>query len=61
MSFPEALVAALADRYTIERELGSGGMMTAGIPRSCTLDSARQPCEHSHYGYVHSQYGNVFC
>ncbi len=28
MSFPERLVAALADRYRIERELGAGGMAT---------------------------------
>jgi hypothetical protein len=28
MSIPEALVAALSDRYTIERELGRGGMAT---------------------------------
>jgi eukaryotic-like serine/threonine-protein kinase len=33
MSVPEDLQAALADRYLIERELGSGGMATVYLTR----------------------------
>jgi hypothetical protein len=33
MSIPEALVSALADRYTVERELGSGGMAVVCLSR----------------------------
>src|SRR5258707_14608336 len=32
-SAPDALQAALADRYVIERELGSGGMATVYLAR----------------------------
>ncbi len=28
---PQRLAAALADRYTIERELGAGGMATVNL------------------------------
>jgi hypothetical protein len=46
------LSAALADRYTLERELGQGGESRRLGPSSC---------EHSRYGYVRSRDGNTYC
>jgi serine/threonine-protein kinase len=37
---PERVAAALAERYAIERELGSGGM--ARVYRACDLKHGRQ-------------------
>jgi len=35
MSIPEALVSALSSRYTIERELGAGGMEPRSAADGC--------------------------
>jgi eukaryotic-like serine/threonine-protein kinase len=37
VSVPEALAAALVDRYTIERELGAGGMATVYLAHDLKL------------------------
>ena len=38
---PEALCAALAGRYEVERELGQGGMATVYLARPFRLTSTR--------------------
>ena len=38
MSFPDALVSALVSRYTIEREVGSGGMATVYLTHDVKHD-----------------------
>jgi len=44
-----ALAAALADRYTIDRELGAGGMATVYLAHGITLDRdvARAPLRNA--------------
>ncbi len=38
MTIPDRLAAALADRYTIDRDLGAGGMATVCLARDLKRD-----------------------
>ena len=57
----ERLGAALADRYTIERELGRGGMATVYLARDVRNQRGRDSIhlwpQHSHHpNYLDSTY-----
>jgi hypothetical protein len=56
----DRLKSALADRYTIERELGGWGMKSNTIRQYDSKIPVFHPCERSQNGYVRSQYGNVY-
>jgi len=43
VEIPKGLQATLADRYTIERELGRGGMATVYPAQDLRHDSPREP------------------
>ncbi len=55
----DPLTSALSDRYTIDREIGAGGMATVTTLQNCNLVPMCKPCKRSQYGYVHSRYGKV--